>query len=137
MRTLAHALLLALALAAPLAGAAVASCSGTCTITAATAGFTPAVLQLASGASIVWTSTDINHVMDETKTTGGDACFDAIAAGHGSSDPVRFDLVAGALVATQADATMTCTNAVVTPAGVALPYHCLLHPGMRGSIVVT
>lgn len=130
--------LLALALlAAPLAGALPlpGACAEPCAIESSGFGYAPLATVIPSGGSVVWISSDVTHV---TKSGAGvgDACVDVI---HGVEDPspaVRFDLVAGQLLATSEGETLVCTEAVVTPGAATLPYYCVLHPSMRGVLAV-
>lgn len=136
---------LALALLAPLAGALVptpaapvACATDECRINAASAGYDPTVMTLSTGASVVWHSPDVTHVTrDLAVGAATPACFEALGQGGEDAPPVRFDLVGTQLVATIEGVSTPCANAVATPGGAVLPYFCVIHPTMRGALVVT
>ncbi|MHB1261529.1 MAG: cupredoxin domain-containing protein [Thermoplasmatota archaeon] len=115
------------------------SCGGTCTITAASTGYMMPVTTVASGEDVVWHSTDVSHVQRETSTPVGSpaACFNVNAPGSGDSAAVTFAISGGALEATVGSTTTTCANAVEAGGNFVVPYHCTLHPTMRGVLVVT
>lgn len=140
LASLAPALALALALA-PLASSAPATCSDPCVVAPGMQViYSPPVVTIPSGGSVMWHHNDgYGHVEQDGKNAAdADPCFYALAPAGEFTNPVRFDLVDGALVATSVEmGVATCANAVVTPGGAVLPYYCLLHPNMRGSIVVT
>lgn len=132
-------LILALALV-PLASGLPGSCADPCVIASdGTFGYTPPASVLASGGSVVWTSNDYGHytVPGRGFLDGGDFCFYVGHTPDEPSPPVRFDLRDGALFATVDDVTTSCGPAVATPAGAALPYFCVIHPTMRGTLIVT
>lgn len=126
-------------LALPLVAAlpAPALCGPECRITAASAGYDPAVTTIATGSSVVWSSADITHVQRDQAVGSARPCFEVLAEPGGDTPAVRFDLAAGALVATVDGVSATCTSAVATPAGAVVAYFCSLHPTMRAAIVVT
>ncbi len=114
------------------------ACSGTCTVDAASTGYTPPMLILRSGSDVVWHSTDIGHVQRDTAQPVGSpaACFQVSSSGGGNSTPVTFDFDGTTLTATTNSVSTTCPNAVVTEAGALLAYHCTLHANMRGTLLV-
>ena len=115
-------------------------CTGTCTVTASTVpGYVPPVLLLQSGSDVVWESTDVGHIQRETSTPLGSpgACFSVPVSGGGTSVPVTFDIVGSAVSATVGGIATTCANAVtVDDEAFLVPYHCTLHPTMRGFVAV-
>ena len=115
-------------------------CTGTCTVTASTVpGYVPPVVAVQSGSDVVWESTDVGHIQRETSTPAGSpaACFSVAVAGGGTSVPVTFDVTGGAVSATVGGIATTCANAVpVDGAAFLVPYHCTLHPTMRGFVAV-
>lgn len=142
MRLASAPLALALALAvAPLAASAPATCADPCVVEPeAQLVYVAPVVAIASGGSVVWHHSDgYGHVQQDGKNFGdSDFCFSVAADAGDATSPVRFDLVDGTLYTTSADSgTLPCTNAALTPAGAALPYYCVLHNNMRGTIVVT
>ncbi|HUR24673.1 MAG TPA: hypothetical protein VM327_01495 [Candidatus Thermoplasmatota archaeon] len=116
------------------------ACTGTCTVTASSVpGYVPPVLLIQSGSDVVWESTDVGHVQRETSTPVGSpgACFSVSSPGGGSSVPVTFEIVGGALSATVGGIAKTCANAATADGGAFLvPYHCTIHPTMRGFVAV-
>lgn len=139
MRLVLAALALAMALA-PLAASAPAACGDPCVVEPALQlTYVPPAVVVASGGSVVWHHTDgYGHAQQDGKNAAdADFCFFALAPAGESTNPVRFDLVDGALFATSPEwGTLPCGNAVVTPAAAVLPYYCTLHNNMRGTIVV-
>jgi plastocyanin len=137
--TLALVPLLAFALAFALAPAIATplACVGECTITGSSEAFILPVQEVQSGSSVVWTSIDIGHT-NADGAVGGARCFVASYSAGDASSPVRFDIAGDQLTATTDGETQTCGNAVATPAGAfVLPYYCVIHPVMRGVLVVT
>jgi plastocyanin len=71
--------------------------------------FQPAAVQVPVGTTVTWTNSDgINHTV--TSDTGA---FDSGTMPDGDTFSYTFDTVGS------------------------FPYHCAIHPGMRGSVVVT
>lgn len=120
----------------PSAAGIALGCIPSCEVEAADTGYTSPVTVISSGDSIAWRSVDNAHVTQETAAGGGE-CFSVVSAGQETSEPVRFDLADGVLTATSYGDTYTCAFAIVTPESAVLLYHCLIHPTMRGAIVVT
>lgn len=140
MRLILAALALAIALA-PLAASAPATCADPCVVEPKLQlTYLPPAVVVASGGSVVWHHTDgYGHVEQDGKNgADSDRCFFALAPAGESTNPVRFDLVDGTLLATSPEfGTLPCGNAVMTPTGAVLPYYCALHTNMRGTILVT
>ncbi|HVM45552.1 MAG TPA: hypothetical protein VM582_06415 [Candidatus Thermoplasmatota archaeon] len=134
MRLAALAALVALV---PLAAALPAVCPDPCVVASSGAGYEPLVSVIASGASVVWTSSDYTHITQDGRGLGDDPCFFVLHDPDSPSPAVRFDVVGTALVATVEGQSAVCGSAVATPAGATLPYYCWLHPTMRGALVVT
>lgn len=109
------------------------ACADPCTVSAsAVSGYTPAVVDLASGTSVLWTATDSSHPTTEYAGRG-EPCFFAVASATPPASPVKFDLAGGVVTANGTP----CTGAAVLPDGSALvSYHCLLHPNMNGVLRV-
>lgn len=114
------------------------ACTGTCTVEASLAGYTPPLLVLHNGSSAVWHSVDVAHVQRETSHPLGDpsGCFSVVAPGGRDSAPVQFTFDGTQVQANVSGITKTCENAVVTASGALVPYHCTLHANMRGTILV-
>jgi len=112
-------------------------CSGSCTIDAASTGYTDPVTVVASGSAVTWHSTDVSHVQRETSTPLGSpaSCFNA-SSGSSDSDPVTFAINGGVLEATTGSTTKTCANAVPVAGGFLLAYHCSIHANMNGVLFV-
>ncbi len=128
----------AAALAAPLVASTPAPCSSGCTVMANSFAYVPPVFELASGASVRWDSLDTSHVnADGLPFDEGLCVFEFFSVGS-PSRAVRFDATASGLVATDEDGLGTsCANARAVPGGYALPYWCVLHPIMRGALIVS
>lgn len=105
-------------------------------ISATDTGYSPPVVVVASGSNVEWQALDQTHVTQDT-TTGGEPCFINLNIPNEASEPVRFDLAGSVLTATSYGETYACTSALTTPAGAVLLYHCLIHPTMRGALVIT
>lgn len=127
----------------PVAATPTPLCDGSCEVWSHSIGYLPPVVVLTSGSTVTWTSLDTSHVDSETLLLDDTApCFTVSSDIVTPTPPVRFDVVAGALVATTdpagpAPLSATCRNAVPAgPTGAALNYHCVLHPEMRGVLVV-
>ncbi|HET6398898.1 MAG TPA: hypothetical protein VFH47_05030 [Candidatus Thermoplasmatota archaeon] len=120
----------ALALATPL------RCADPCVVGTSNAGYSPPVVEVASGGSVVWRSTGGGHIQSDV----GQApeCFVTFVASGGTSGPARFDVRGGALWANTTElGDVACLNAQRLPTGgFVLPYECTIHPSMRGAIVV-
>lgn len=131
-------LLLVALLALPAVTALPALCGSDCRIAASTfPGYDPPLAVLASGSTVTFHSTDIQHVTRDSGV-GSPRCFLVGHEGGQDSPPVRFDIVGGALVATAQGESAVCGSAVGDGAGgYALQYFCVLHPLMRGGLVVT
>jgi hypothetical protein len=131
--------LLAIASSAP---ATPLACAANCTVTASSVtGYVNPVLEIVSGAVVTWHVTDVAHIERDGPTVpAGAPCLNA-ASGLGSDASVRFDIVGGALYATQIggeDGTVRCASATALPGGsFLLPYACALHPTMRAALVVS
>lgn len=120
-------------LALPLIAATPLACRDPCEVTATSAGYVAPVVEVVDGGSVAWRSIDVGHVQAAT-----DYCFVQNANGFSEPEAVRFDLVDGGVSATIAGETLECADAVVLDDGTALlPYHCALHPTMRGVVVVS
>jgi plastocyanin len=128
------ALLFGLVAVATLVPAMPLACTGTCVVAGSSLGFTPPVVQLKSGASIEWTSSDTGHV-NADGLSGGGSCI-RVSYGPGSpSTPVQLDIVAGGVV--NGGGTPCATAAQLPDGSFVLPYYCVIHPVMRGVIVVS
>lgn len=126
--------LAAIALATPLA------CPSPCGVASnAVTGYIPAVAEVASGGTIVWSATDVQHVQVDHGPAFRDACLVTLASPFNGPDAARFEIVDGRLFATTASlGTLECVNAQPLPAGgFGLAYSCTLHATMRGTILVT
>lgn len=120
------------------AGALPGACADPCTIEASSApGYQPVVAAIASGASVVWRSTDVTHVTRDLRVGAGGACFEVRHAAGEDSILVRFDIEGASLVATVLDESIACRGAIVSAAGATVTYFCTLHPTMRGTLVIT
>jgi len=126
-------------LALPAAAALPVACADECRIASSSLGYDPLVAFLASGASVVWSSSDITHVTREaTVGSATEECFEVAHAKGADSSAVRLDIQDGALFATVDGDTRRCTSAVGSEqGGFALHYFCTLHPTMRAALVVT
>ena len=135
---LVHAALLVALVVLPAATALPVVCGTDCRIAASSIpGYDPAIAIIASGSTVTWHATDVTHFQRDM-AIGVDACFETGGEAHGDSEPVRFDIVGGALVATMNGITSPCESARGDGAGgFVLPYFCVLHPTMRAAIVVT
>lgn len=102
-------------------------------------GYTPAATVIASGTAVVWRASDTMHITEDGGAPGTpDPCFLVFHAPGEDSEAVRFDIVDGRLVATSGGVATDCGNAAAMPDGShALPFYCVLHPPMRGALVVT
>lgn len=125
-------------LAIPAVPALPGLCGTDCRINASTfPGYDPSVAIIESGSTVTWYNTDNTHVQRD-QTIGTEECFVSYGEGRSDSEPVRFDIVDGALTATVAGSTATCRSAAGNGAGgFVLGYFCVLHPTMRGALVVT
>lgn len=121
------------------AGATPAACADPCLITANGAGYLPPVVEIASGARAQWISTDVTHVNAEgTGVAADETCFVASYGTGAPSEPVTFRVTEAGLVAGADGREALCGTAVALPAGgYTLAYYCVLHPLMRGALVVT
>lgn len=127
-------LALAALLALPIASTAALPdpCADPCSIPNGDVSFWIAPVR--SGSRVIFDG-DGGHAMADGSGVAGSAssCFTVE-----NGVPVRLDIDAGALFATVSDEAVECTTAQALPDGsFALPYHCRLHPTMRGAIVVS
>ncbi len=116
-----------------------AACADDCEIPSHSFGYVPPLFEVASGASVVWTSLDTIHVTADG-AAGGDAgtCFFVDHHTTFDSIPVRFDFDGSTLTATADGRTSECGGVDVLPSGAALlQYFCVLHPNMRGALLVS
>lgn len=125
---------------APATVASPAACSDPCEISALPVAYGPPVQVIASGTTVEWSTADTSH---PTADNGSPQCFRVPVGRNVAPVPVRFDVdAAGTVTAVTAPGTggeQTATCGVVLdlgPAGVALPYHCNLHPWMNGVLVI-
>lgn len=145
MRLLPLALLALLALAAAPASSTPAACAGDCEIRSHSYVTVPPVFEVRSGAELRWTSLDSTHVNLDGSGAGDVSryCFRVTFDPREPSPAVRFDLDGARLTATTApgtrgESTRECAAPAFLPDGSAvLTYYCLLHPVMRGSLVVS
>lgn len=130
MRSTLAAAIVVLALA-PLAAAAV--CAPACAVASTERAYLPAVLVVASGSTVTWTDADnLGH----SATDRAGFCFN-VRFPPGGSGSARFDVVDGALYATDASGTSECFAATRTPAGAfLLHYECLYHANMEADLLV-
>jgi len=108
------------------------TCPDPCSI--ANGGVSFWIAPIRSGSHVVFDG-DGGHAMADGTSIAGDGptCFTVP-----NGTPVRFDITGAALYATVVDESTECTTAETLPDGsFALPYHCRLHPTMRGVIVVS
>lgn len=120
-------------LALPLIAATPLACADPCDVTATSAGYAAPIVDVIDGGSVVWRSLDVGHVQ-----AASDFCFVQNANTFSQPEAVRFDLFAGGVAATIAGETLECADAVTLDDGTALlPYHCVLHPTMRGVVMVS
>lgn len=114
------------------------TCEDPCRIVGHSFAYVAPVAKVTSGDSVVWGSLDTTHVNGDGSGSGaGATCFAVSGSVVEDSEPVRLDIVDGALLATVGLTTLECTTAELLDDGsFALPYHCLLHPIMRGVLVV-
>lgn len=118
--------------------AGLATASTTVLIDAQSLGYSPIVATLASGDSVAWRSLDETHVtQDEAGIFGAEPCLIAVSQQEGTSDPIRLDIRDGALFSTIGNEEFPCGNAIDADTAFVLPYFCVLHPTMRGVLVVT
>lgn len=114
------------------------ACDDPCRVESTSFAYVSPVVHLASGGSVEWGSLDTTHIHADGTGTGTTSCFDTVSFVDTRSEVVRFDVLDGALFATIGDETDECTTAEVLPDGrLAVPYYCLLHPVMRGTLVVS
>lgn len=140
LRLLPLSLVVIVAVAALPAQSTPAACAADCTIMGHSYGYVAPVMEIRSGASVVWTSLDTAHTNAEgAPLSAVPTCFLAGFYPVRPADPVRFDIVGDELRATVGATTKTCTDARPLPDGsFLLAYHCLQHPlQMRGALVVS
>lgn len=126
--------LVSLAALAP-AHATPLACADPCVVSANGVGYLPPVVELASGSSIAWISTDVTHVNAEGTGIGGaDTCFVATYGTTAPSAPVTFAATGSGLLA---DGEPCPTATALPTGGYAMAYYCVLHPLMRGALLVT
>lgn len=128
-----------LVLALPLAAALglPTTCASDCAVAASSLGYLIPANVIASGTSITWSSSDIGHITRDLTTGGANACFEVLSTPGSPSQPVRFDVLDGALKATVDGVTTTCTTAVGVDGTFAVTFFCTIHPTMRGALVVS
>lgn len=134
-----------LAAVAPLAVATPVACQGTCEVEGHSFGYRPPVLEIHSGADVLFTAIDIGHLTVEQNTLSSEtACFAADANPSEDPDPVRFEIVGSGVAATTNAgspwaSSLPCTNAEMVAEGTfVLPFVCVFHPVlMKGALVVT
>jgi hypothetical protein len=140
-------LLLGLVALASLAPAAPAPllCDAECTIQASAAGYVLPVVVVTSGAVVTWASTDSTHVNRDGLPPAGPVgtCIQSDSF-HPLTGTVseKLEIVDGVLYATKQGepipTPIACTGATKLPDGsFLLHYYCVLHPTMRGALVVT
>jgi hypothetical protein len=131
----------ALTLSAPGAHATPLRCASECSVQAIAAGYVVPVTEIASGARVRWTTTELSH----PTTDSADDDTNCFNVGVGASTPtvaVRFVNAGGGLTATTDpggpnEHTEPCGNARALPTGeLVLPFHCMLHNWMNGVLVV-
>lgn len=131
------AILLGLIAIASVVPATPLACSANCTIGSSSTAFNPPVLEVASGSSVVWTSSDIGHV-NADGILASDACFIVEYSTEAPSNPTTFKIVGNTLTATVGAETLTCATAQALPGGsFLLPYYCVIHTPMRGALVIS
>lgn len=140
MRRALLAIAIALAAAAPSiaapSGAGPPTCVDPCTITTTDAGYVAPLTEIASGTSVRWVSASGSHPTSNAVDPPA-RCF-LVAAGPGVTPvPVRFDIAGSTVRATTGQVTLDCSTAVALPTGgYVLPFQCLLHPWMHGSLLI-
>lgn len=136
MRTLPLAALAALLAASALVPASPLACGDPCIVSTNYFGYTPPVVEIASGERVVWRSTAGGHIQADAGTEA--ACFATFVDGGYDSDPAKFRIVGSTLRANTTDlGDQACPNAQALPTGgFALHYECTIHPNMRGVVVV-
>ncbi len=129
----------------PLSAATPAACTGPCEVAGHSFGYRPPVAEVRSGADVVFTSVDIGHLTVEQNTFASDpSCFAADANPTDPADPVRFEIVDDAIVATTNPDTPSAVSAPCLTAqklfdgAYVVPFVCVFHPVlMKGALVVT
>jgi plastocyanin len=116
-------------------------CANPCVVTADTAVYLTPAIEIAGGTTVTWTTNTESHPTSNTITTA-QQCF-RVAVGDGAPvTPVRFDVVAGTVVATTApgapnERSAPCSTATALPSGgYAMQFRCLLHPYMAGEMIL-
>lgn len=130
-----------LALPSAPAEATPAACVDNCTILAAFPGYVAPVAEIASGASVIWSSVDSSHPTGEQTTFagGGTPCFLAGTGPGSPSQPVDFAITGDGVTATSAGfGTVLCASAIALgDIGFVLPYACKIHPWMQAALLIT
>jgi hypothetical protein len=139
-------LALGLAVAAP-ALALVPTCASSCNTDARVGAFVLPAAILPTGTSMTWTSVDVQHFVADG-TTAAASCVSLPVPGLQASAPVTFTIEADGLHAETgassgggwsgaSGADPLCAATQLPDGSFALPYRCLIHPEMRGVILVT
>lgn len=118
--------------ALPFAGAAGGLCVPSCDVIAQPFGYVSPVTVAQSGSTVSWTSLSGGH-----PTAPDSTCF-VVQASESTVGKATFRLDDERLFAAVDNVEKMCPDAVAAPDGSAiLPYRCLIHPAMRGVLVVT
>lgn len=131
--------MLALLTAMPSAASPLA-CASPCEIPTNAAAYVAPVTEIASGTTVLWRTSDTSHPTADAADVS-ERCF-LVPVGVGVAPvPVRFDIAGDAVLATTPGSSgpqiRTCTSASPLPAGgFSLPYRCLLHPWMVGTLLI-
>lgn len=114
-------------------------CQPDCRVEQNSFAYMPAVIVVPDGGSIVFASLDTGHVTVGGSGFRGDwGCFFVEGPQGADAPPVKFLVQGGFLFASVAGGPpQLCTDAVSAPSGFVLPFHCFIHPPMRGAILVT
>jgi hypothetical protein len=118
-----------------------ATCSGTCTTTAQSPAFSAPVASITSGSTMAWISADTVHQVADG--LGGSSCLDLPVPALASSALIRFVIERDGLHGQRLDASgnvaqdLVCNASRLPNGSFALAYRCLIHPEMRGTLVVS
>lgn len=124
------------ALLGPGARATPAECASPCTIETLALGYVLPVTEIASGTEVLWQTSDSAHPTADFGSPSA-RCFQVSVGAGVDPVPVRFDVTGGGVEATQNGQTKPCTLVGQLPTGGwVVPFHCLLHPHMVGTLVV-
>lgn len=129
---------------APTGATLPATCADPCTVTSDVDLYTTPLAIVASGTTVTFTASSGSHVnVDGSGIGENGSCIATPSSASQDGNPYRLTIQDGALYAEGkdllgVDGVRECLSATALPDGsFALPFHCTLHPSMRGSLVVT